>query len=72
MSGRHLLSCYLCAAARSDHSVLICVRAHSEGGSSLFQLTLQKNLNATHRMEGIFNHNSIKLTEAEHKNVSVY
>lgn len=30
-----------------------------EGGSSVFQITLQKNLNATHRVEGCFSHANI-------------
>jgi hypothetical protein len=33
----------------------------SEGGSSVFQITLHKNLNAYHRIEGVPNHASIQV-----------
>lgn len=32
-----------------------------QGGCSVFQLTMHKNLNAYHRIEGVFNHASIKV-----------
>jgi len=35
------------------------------GGSGLFQLTLHKNLNAYHRIEGVKNHSSIKFPKRE-------
>ena len=42
------------------------VRVHSQGGSSVFQLTLHKNLNAYHRVKGVKNHYSIHVqTEKE-------
>ena len=34
----------------------------SQGGSAAFQITLHKNLNAYHRIEGVKNHASIKVT----------
>ena len=34
----------------------------SQGGSAAFQITLHKNLNAYHRIEGVRNHASIKVT----------
>ncbi|CAO1622259.1 unnamed protein product [Sympodiomycopsis kandeliae] len=42
-----------------------------EGGSSVFQMTLQKNLNATHRVEGCFSHANIH-PKPQRDFVSVY
>jgi hypothetical protein len=39
-----------------DHSP---TRTNSEGGAAVFQITLHKNLNAYHRIEGVPNHASI-------------
>jgi len=33
-----------------------------QGGASVFQITLHKNLNAFHRIEGVANHSSIRVT----------
>lgn len=38
------------------------MRVHSQGGCSIFQIVLHKNLNAYHRINGVPNHTSIQVT----------
>jgi len=45
--------------------IIIIFSRFRQGSASLFQITLHKNLNAYHRIKGVTNHASIKVTPAK-------